>query len=68
MSSAIAYDAFISYASLDVHFAEEAHRRLTDAKFRVWFDKERLQPGYDWHKEIVAGCDVSRRMPSSRSS
>jgi hypothetical protein len=54
------YEAFISYASLDVAFAEEAHRRLTEAGFRVWFDKARLKPGYDWHREIEAGCETSR--------
>lgn len=54
------YDAFISYASPDLAFAEEAHRRLTAAGFRVWFDKARLEPGCDWHREIEAGCEASR--------
>jgi tetratricopeptide (TPR) repeat protein len=54
------YDTFISYASPDLAFAEEAHRRLLAAGFRVWFDKARLNPGCDWHKEIEAGCEASR--------
>ena len=60
MNEANTYDAFISYASADLAFAEEAHRRLVAAGFRVWFDKARLNPGCDWHKEIEAGCEASR--------
>ncbi len=51
---------FISYASADLALAEVVHRRLTDAGFKVWFDKARLRPGCDWHKEIEAGCEASR--------
>src|SRR5204862_339406 len=36
------------------------HRRLGAAGFTVWFDKARLNPGCDWHKEIEAGCEASR--------
>ena len=54
------YDVFISYASPDLAFAEETHRRLSAAGFRVWFDKARLNPGCDWHREIEAGCEASR--------
>ena len=54
------YDAFISYASKDLAFAEEAHRRLIAAGFSIWFDKIRLKPSYDWHKEIESGCENSR--------
>jgi len=54
------YDLFISYASQDLKFAEALHSRLTDAGFSVWFDKARLNPGCDWHKEIEAGCDAAR--------
>ncbi len=60
MTESLAYDAFISYASPDLAFAEEAHRRLTAGGFHVWFDKARLEPGCDWHKEIEAGCEASR--------
>jgi TIR domain len=60
MSDSATYDAFISYASADLAFAEEAHRRLVKAGFSVWFDKSRLNPGCDWHKEIEAGCERSR--------
>ena len=53
-------DCFISYASTDLRFAEELYRRLMEAGFSVWFDKKRLKPGYDWHKEIEQGCESSR--------
>jgi tetratricopeptide (TPR) repeat protein len=51
---------FISYASDDVARAEALHARLTAAKFKIWFDKARLAPGCDWHKEIEAGCEAAR--------
>jgi tetratricopeptide (TPR) repeat protein len=54
------YDCFISYSSHDLAFAEELHRRLIAEGFTVWFDKARLTPGCDWHKEIEAGCEASR--------
>src|SRR4051812_27163735 len=60
MTASPTYDAFISYASPDLTFAEEVHGRLTAAGFRVWFDKARLELGCDWHKEIEAGCEASR--------
>ena len=54
------YDAFISYASLDRPLAEELFARLTAEGFNVWFDKARLEPGFDWHREIEQGCEQSR--------
>ena len=54
------YDCFISYASADSESAEILHRRLAAEGFTVWFDKIRLQPGFDWHKEIEQGCENSR--------
>jgi len=51
---------FISYASDDVARAEALQARLTAAGFDVWFDKARLAPGCDWHKEIEAGCEAAR--------
>ena len=53
-------ELFISYASPDVARAEALHRRLTAEKFAVWFDRERLKPGYNWHKEIGAAADAAR--------
>ena len=50
---------FISYASDDVARAAALHARLTAAGFEVWFDKARLAPGCDWHKEIEAGCEAA---------
>ncbi len=60
MSHDFAYDVFISYASPDLDLAEGVHRRLTGVGLKVWFDKARLNPGCDWHKEIEAGCEASR--------
>src|SRR5437867_11553153 len=54
------YDCFISYASADLAFAEELNRRLRKADFSVWFDKSRLNPGCDWHKDIELSCEDSR--------
>ena len=54
------YDVFISYASSDRAFAEEVNRRLLAEGFKVWFDKDRLDPGYDWHRLIEQGCENSR--------
>jgi len=53
-------DLFISYASSDLNRAAGLHRRLAAEGFRVWFDKIRLTPGCDWHKEIEAGCEAAR--------
>ena len=54
------YDVFISYKSYDVKLAEELHERLVNQGLKVWFDKARLKPGYNWHAEIEAGCEASR--------
>ncbi len=54
------YDAFLSYASPDLAFAKESHRRLTAAGFKVWFDKRELDPGVEWHNKIKQGCEASR--------
>jgi hypothetical protein len=51
---------FISYASGDLARAQALHAQLTAAGFEVWFDKARLAPGCDWHKEIEAGCEAAR--------
>lgn len=56
----MSYDLFISYASPDLKFAAALHRRLTDPGFSVWFDKARLNPSCDWHKEIEGGCEAVR--------
>ena len=54
------YDCFLSYASDDVVIAEAVHRALTAAGIAVWFDRGRLQPGFDWHREIEAACESVR--------
>ena len=54
------FDCFLSYASLDRVQAEGVYGRLVNAGFIVWFDAARLQPGYNWHKEIEDGCESSR--------
>lgn len=28
--------------------------------FTIWFDKARLEPGFNWHREIEDGCENSR--------
>ncbi len=61
-------DVFISYASADLRFAEEVHRRLADAGFKVWFDKARLRPGCDWHEEIETRCEASPGKPRACAS
>ena len=54
------YDVFISYASEDIAFAQELNDHLVTEGFKVWFDKARLSPGFDWYKEIEQGCENSR--------
>ena len=54
------HELFISYRSLDLDFAEQLYGRLRDEGFRVWFDKARLNPGFDWHREVEAASDASR--------
>lgn len=59
----MSYDCFISYQSADLRLAEQVHQGLIAAGLdpsRIWFDKKRLQPGFEWHKEIEAGCESSR--------
>src|SRR4029079_6660573 len=56
----MSYDCFLSYASADVKTAEALYGRLTAEGFSVWFDKVRLQPGFDWYREIEAACEASR--------
>jgi hypothetical protein len=57
---ALPAELFISYASPDFARAEALHRRLSEEQFSVWFDKVRLNPGCDWHREIEAGCNAAR--------
>ena len=52
-------ELFISYASGDLDRATALHARLKAEGFRVWFDRVRLTPGCDWHREIEAGCDAA---------
>jgi hypothetical protein len=52
-------ELFISYSSGDFDRAAGLHRLLAAEGFRVWFDKVRLTPGCDWHKEIEAGCEAA---------
>jgi len=54
------YDAFISYASADRPLAQDLYDRLRAEGFKVWFDKARLDPGFNWHQEIEQGCENSR--------
>ena len=53
------YDAFISYASADLAIGQVVFERLRGAGFEVWFDRDRLKLGFDWHREIEARCEAS---------
>jgi TIR domain-containing protein len=53
-------DLFISYESSTLRLAESLYGRLALEGFRVWFDKARLDPGCNWHREIEAACEASR--------
>ena len=53
-------ELFISYASGDLDRAVALHALLVAEGLHVWFDKVRLTPGCDWHKEIEAGCEAAR--------
>jgi tetratricopeptide (TPR) repeat protein len=54
------YDVFISYRSSDVLVAQTLYERLKSVGLSVWFDKARLNPGFNWHLEIEHGCERSR--------
>jgi tetratricopeptide (TPR) repeat protein len=54
------HDLFISYRSRDLDLAERLYARLRDQGFRVWFDKARLNPGFDWHREVEVASEASR--------
>jgi HEAT repeat protein len=43
---------FISYAHVDVDFANRLKREIENADFTVWIDTERLRAGEDWRTEI----------------
>jgi hypothetical protein len=67
------YDCFINYNSKDVRFAGCVDQRLKAIHFNVWFDRSRLEPGCDWHKEIETCCEnrrvvVTALTPSRRES
>jgi len=55
-------ELFISYASSDLNRAAALQAHLAAEGFCVWFDKVRLTPGCDWHKEIEVGCEAARVM------
>ena len=52
---------FISYASEDIKFVEMLVKKLDAAGLVVWVDKDSINIGEKWKKEITAGiaeCDV----------
>jgi tetratricopeptide (TPR) repeat protein len=55
-----AYPVFLSYASADLEHAQRIYAKLSAAGFRVWFDKARLKPGFNWHKEIEHATKATR--------
>ena len=54
------YDVFISYKSEDLALAQTVHDCLKPTGLEIWFDRVRLEPGFNWHDEIEAGCENSR--------
>jgi len=54
------HECFLSYASADLEIAQRIYDRLVAEQLDVWFDKERLLPGFNWHREIEAACESSR--------
>ncbi len=54
------YDVFLSYNSEDIAVAERVYDRLVAAGFSVWFDRTRLQPGFNWYESIKSNCERSR--------
>ena len=52
-------DCFISYSSADLCLAEILYEKLSQAGYSVWFDRVRLEPGYDWQAEIEQACECS---------
>ena len=55
-----AYDAFISYVSEDKSSVEKIVSALSNAGFRVWFDKENLEAGDKWRSIIGETIRQSR--------
>lgn len=53
------YDCFLSYAGHDLELAVVLDRRLRALGFRIWFDKARMRPGFDWYREIEKGVLAS---------
>ncbi len=53
-------ELFISYARPGLARAAVLHQRLPVEGFDAWFDRMRLTPGYDWHKEIGASSAAAR--------
>ena len=53
-------DVFISYSRSDSEIAEELYRKLTSQGKRVWFDKNNISAGGDFHNEIKEGIYNAR--------
>jgi CheY-like chemotaxis protein len=51
--------AFLSYASKDVVFAELARMKLNEAGIQVWVDHNALQAGEEWQAAIDKGISSS---------
>lgn len=54
------WDAFISYASEDVRFAQKLAEALRDRRLKVWFDKFELKVGDRLEERIDEGLSRSR--------
>jgi hypothetical protein len=51
--------AFLSYASKDVVFAELARMKLNEAGIQVWIDNNALHAGEEWQAAIDMGISSS---------
>jgi hypothetical protein len=55
------YDLFLSYrVATELKHAEALYDRLTQAGFRVWWDKKCLKPGQNWKEGFCEGLVTSR--------
>lgn len=54
------YLVFISYAREDSAFAERLYQDLKAAGIEAWLDRESIEPGRLWKKEIKKGIENSR--------
>jgi hypothetical protein len=60
MTSNPAYDAFLSYNSLDHAIVERVAQELGDRQCNSFIDRRNLQPGQDWRLALERALSNSR--------